>query len=340
VAPGDITPLLSLDLFAAVLIGGRRLAGPLLGVGLVLLLPTASSRLSDLTGGSSATVHALLTALLLVVAVAVRAVLRDPPASAAPLTPGDARVVPRTVVAQGVSVRFSGVQALDGVDLDLCPGQVHALIGPNGSGKTTLLRVLAGDVRPDAGSVTVDGVVATRDPEWRRVRRGVARTPQHTVDVAQPARDQLRAAARARDPRRAVLAHLVGGRSAGATTARRESRAATGDVGPDRDATTLRLLQVGRVAATGAGAVLLDEPAAGVTAAERSRVVDAVRALAAEGRAVLLVEHDMRLVGAVAERVTVLAAGRVLASGTVEEIRSDPAVVAAYLGASGPTLIA
>ncbi len=242
--------------------------------------------------------------------------------------------------ARGVEVAFGAVRALDGVGLDLRGGQVHALVGPNGSGKSTLLRVLSGELLPDAGALEVAGTAAAPG-----VATGVVRTPQRTVVLPRltPA-EQVAVGARGGSATRgAVLRHLLatpGSRVAEARTRRAVSAAlaATGLGGAaDADPATLavgeqRLLQVARAVATGATVLLLDEPAAGMTAGERVRLVQVLRALAGGGAAVLLVEHDLRLVGAVADRVTVLVAGRVAASGTIEQVRADPAVRAAYLG--------
>jgi ABC-type branched-subunit amino acid transport system ATPase component len=180
------------------------------------------------------------------------------------------------------------------------------------------------------------------------VRVGVARTPQGTVvPPLVPAR-QVAVAVRGGSPApHAVARHLLATpRSRAATTARDHVAATalrlTGLQGvADRDPATLtvgeqRLLQVARAVATGAGVLLLDEPAAGMTADERARLRGVLRTLAGNGCAVLLVEHDMALVAAVADRVTVLAGGRVLSSGTPGQVRADPAVRSAYLGAPTP----
>jgi ABC-type branched-subunit amino acid transport system ATPase component len=247
-----------------------------------------------------------------------------------------------------VRASYGALRVLDGVCLTLRGGQVHALVGPNGSGKSTLLKVLAGELEPDAGSVEIGGRVqpARSSPE-RRVRAGVARTPQGTVvPPLSPAR-QVAVAARGGNPAPlAVARDLLAtptSRAAALTRTRVADTAlrltALTDVAEcDPAALTVgeqRLLQVARAVATGAGVLLLDEPAAGMTAGERERLRGVLRALAGNGLAVLLVEHDMALVGAVADRVTVLAAGRVLATGRPDAVRADPAVRAAYLGSAG-----
>jgi len=246
--------------------------------------------------------------------------------------------------AHQVRYSYGAVQALDGAGITLRAGEVHALVGPNGSGKSTLLKVLAGDLAPQAGEVEVAGVpqpVGTQE----RVLAGVARTPQRTVLLPRSTPErQVAVGARggARAPG-AVLRHLLATPSSGQADATRDrvvaaALRATGLAGvAARDPRALtvgeqRLLQVARVVATGAQVLLLDEPAAGMTATERRRLAGVLRGLAGNGRAVLLVEHDMRLVGAVADRVTVLDRGRVLAVGRPEQVRADPAVRRAYLG--------
>jgi branched-chain amino acid transport system permease protein len=247
---------------------------------------------------------------------------------------------------RGVVASYGAVRALDGVDLTVRAGEVHALVGPNGSGKSTALRVAAGAVRPQSGAVHVEGEVASPlDGASARVRRGVARTLQQTVMLGDlTARTQVAVAARAGDR----LAHL-GLREVLATPAARLARArrdsattaALARVGlGDRadlpaqrlDTADQRLLQVARIAATGAGVLLLDEPAAGMSAAQRQRLAAVLRDLAAGGCAVLLVEHDMALVGRVADRVTVLDAGRVLVTAAPDVVRRNADVTRAYLG--------
>ncbi|MCU1602779.1 MAG: ATP-binding cassette protein, partial [Frankiales bacterium] len=263
----------------------------------------------------------VVTALLLLAVVVLRSRLRQRPGDA-PLAagvqpdPGSASVGRTVLAATDVHVRYDGVVALDGAHLDLRAGEVHALIGPNGSGKTTLLKELA------------------KAPQ-------AVRTPQHTV-LLPTLRADRQVALGARGgaaPRLAVLRHLLSTPSSRAADPRvAESLAATGLqhlVGADPQRLTAgdqRLLQVARAVATGKPAVLLDEPAAGMAADERDRLRAVLRHLAGRGTGVLLVEHDMRLVADVADRVTVLHQGRVLFCGTPDQVRSDPAVRRAYLG--------
>lgn len=352
VAPADVSPLLSLQLFVAVLVGGTaRWWGPVLGVALLSALPPLADALATGAGLAPERVRGALTAALLVAVVALRGPVArrlsrrpaepgQPPGFAdLPRVPDPWTWHPVLLRARGVDVAYGAVRALDGSGIVLRAGEVHALIGPNGSGKSTLLKVLAGDLRPAAGEVEVGGERQTAGTR-ARVLAGVARTPQRTVVLDRSASERQTAVG---VPRQAgtVVRHLLatpGSRAATATRQRVVQAAlrSTGLAG-DRDPRTLtvgdqRLLQIARVVATGAQVLLLDEPAAGMTEDERRRLAQVLRGLAGNGAAVLLVEHDMRLVGEVADRVTVLDQGRVLAVGTPEQVRADPAVRRAYLG--------
>ncbi|MCU1672969.1 MAG: Branched-chain amino acid transport system permease protein [Frankiales bacterium] len=346
VAPDDVSPLLSLQLFVAVLVGGAtRWWGPVLGVALLTVLPY----LAD-----TQRARGVVTALLLVLVLVLRRLLARDRQVAAPVRTRAQEVEVRPLTwqpvllrATGIGASYDGVRALDDVDLVLRAGRVHALIGPNGSGKSTLLRVLAGDLVPDAGTVEVAGTEQpVRTSPQDRVRAGVVRTPQRTVLLPRstPVRQVEVGARGGSRPRQAVLRHLLATPSSrtAAARARRTVDAALAatrleDVSAvDPAALTVgeqRLLQVARAVATGASVLLLDEPAAGMTADERATLRSVLRHLAGNGLAVLLVEHDMRLVNAVAERITVLDAGRVIADGSPTAVRDDPRVQTAYLGA-------
>jgi branched-chain amino acid transport system permease protein len=362
VAPVDYSPLLSLQLFVAVLVGGTATWwGPAIGVALLAALPSASDGIATAAGVDALRVQGVLTAALLVVALVLRGPVNrrvaamtagrhrggpmPPPASTsevAAAATADTTVLELT----GVAVRYGAVRALDGVDLELRAGEVHALVGPNGSGKSTALRVAAGVVAPGAGEVTVAGRPApAAGSAAPRVRAGVARSLQRTAMLGGlPAVTQVAVGARATE-------HLPGlgwrhlfatprARDAGTVRAARAADALSAvglqdraDVaGAGLDSAEQRLLQVARATATGAPALLLDEPAAGMSLAQREGLATVLRTLADRGHGVLLVEHDMVLVGRVADRVTVLAEGRVLATGTPDIVRHDPAVQRAYLG--------
>jgi branched-chain amino acid transport system permease protein len=247
---------------------------------------------------------------------------------------------------RGVSASYGALRVLTDLDLAVHAGEVHALVGPNGSGKSTALRVAAGVLRPTTGDVLVHGQLA--DPGEggaARVRRGIARTLQRTTMLGTlDAATQVAVGARATD----TVAHtgmrelLRTPRGRTSTSMRAATtRAALTAVGLDQrarlpaarlDSAEQRLLQVARVLATDADVVMLDEPAAGMSADQRRRLVEVIRGIARTGRGVLLVEHDMALVGRAADRVTVLDHGQVIASGTPAQVRADPAVRRAYLG--------
>src|SRR4051812_30467906 len=362
VAPADYSPLLSLQLFVAVLVGGTATWwGPAIGVALLAALPSTADAFASALDVDPLRARAVLTAVLLVAAIATRApvarllrrlgvttvttavVADERNLRESSTTPGELLLQLR-----GVGSSYGAVRALDGVDLDLRAGEVHALIGPNGSGKSTALRVAGGVVGADTGDVLIGSAAApARIGAAHRVRAGVARTLQRTVslgDLAVATQVAVGARARERTPQLGLRELLR------TPAAMRIADARAGVVGDavqlvglsgrtslpmtSLDSAEQRLLQLARAVATGAPALLVDEPAAGMSVEQRRRLGDVLRALADSGRGVLLVEHDLRLVGRVADRVTVLAEGRVLASGAPDEVRRDEHVRRAYLGDS------
>ncbi|MDT7570171.1 MAG: branched-chain amino acid transport system ATP-binding protein livF [Actinomycetota bacterium] len=353
VAPADVGPLLSLQLFVAVLVGGAAAWwGPILGVALLTALP----HLADAAPGDAERARGVLTALLLVVVLVVRHVLTrlrtaapevsttrapTPPDVAHP--PADSH--PVLLEARGVVASYGALRALDGAAIELRAGDVHALIGPNGSGKSTLIKVLSGDLLPDAGEVLVAGRATTGTGAAARVAAGVAATPQRTVALARitPGRQVAIGVRGGSRPRYAVTRQLLATPSSRLAEQRtrllvaavlRETRLSAVATLPPAELTVgeQRLLQIARVLATGARVLLIDEPAAGMSADERATLRHVLRRLAGNGIAVLLVEHDMRLVNSVADRVTVLDAGQVIATGRPDEVRASAAVQRAYLG--------
>ena len=229
-----------------------------------------------------------------------------------------------------VSRSFAGVEALRGVSLELRQGEVVGLIGPNGAGKSTLVNVLSGFDRPTSGRVLLEERDVTRWPAYRRGRRGLARTFQHShafgglsvrenVEVA-----ALGAAASQREAAR--RAHeLLGLLGLSDYADQQASSLAHGDE---------RRLGVARALAIEPRFVLMDEPAAGLSEAEVPRFAEAIGAVRDRGAAVLLVDHNIALVLEVCERIHVLDQGKTLAEGTPQEIRADLGVAAAYLGES------
>ncbi len=238
-----------------------------------------------------------------------------------------------------VSVRFGGVTALDRVSLQVVPGRVTGLIGPNGAGKTTLFNVLSGLQSPDEGSVAIRGrPVASLGPH-RRARLGMARTFQRLeLFWSLSAGDNVRVAAEAKS--RPAGARYGGCTSAGAVqeNTTRNLLAAVGlpDISSEPAAAlstgTARLVEVARALATEPAVLLLDEPGSGLDESETESLGRLLADIAGRGVGILLVEHDMDLVMSVCSHLYVLDFGRIIASGTPEEIAGNPIVQAAYLG--------
>jgi branched-chain amino acid transport system ATP-binding protein len=232
-----------------------------------------------------------------------------------------------------LSVAFGGVLAVDRVDLDVGDGELVGLIGPNGAGKTTLVDAITGFV-PFTGRVELEGRGLGRLPSYVRARLGLVRTWQSTelfddLDVHEN------------------LAVVSGG------ALRPSSPDAIGDRAPVTDALALvglgwaaeampselsegqrKLVGVARALAARPRLLCLDEPAAGLDSRESDELGVRLRELADRGQSTLLIDHDMRLVLGICDRVVVLHFGRVIADGTPEVVRDDPAVIAAYLGAA------
>jgi branched-chain amino acid transport system ATP-binding protein len=231
-----------------------------------------------------------------------------------------------------VSVAFSGVPALEDIDLELSRGEILGLIGPNGAGKTTLINVASGYAEPQHGRVTVDGRDVTGAAPERFARSGVGRTFQavrlfgrltvrENVEVAALASGQRRGVARERAAR---LLEEFG------LTSRADDAAASLPYGEER-----RLALARSLGAT-PDFLLLDEPAAGLNESETDRLTHAIAEIPERyDCGVLVVEHDMRLIMGLSHRIHVLAHGRTIAIGSPEQVRNDPVVVESYLGKRG-----
>jgi branched-chain amino acid transport system ATP-binding protein len=253
---------------------------------------------------------------------------------------GERAVTDALLEVESLVKRFGGVVASDRISLALTQGELHAIIGPNGAGKTTLIGQLTGEIAPDAGSVRFDGRDITAVPVYRRSAIGLARSFQITsLFMDFTALDNVALA---------VQAHAGHSfrfwRDARRDRALREpALAALAEVGlAERSHMTVadlshgerRQLEIAMALATKPRMLLLDEPMAGMGPEESARLIEILRRLKG-GMTILLIEHDMDAVFALADRISVLVYGRIIASGDPGAIRADPAVRQAYLGESG-----
>ncbi|MGO4713085.1 ABC transporter ATP-binding protein [Bradyrhizobium sp. 2TAF24] len=239
--------------------------------------------------------------------------------------------------ARGVWKRFGGLSAVADVSLDVHAGEIHAVIGPNGAGKSTLINLLSGDLSLSAGTIALGGAEIGRLPPDRRARAGLGRSYQKTTifaDFTVHENVRLAAQAQAAQPLRmrgGTRADPVVNDRVADALARTELAARADVVARLLSHGEQRQLEIAMVLATDPSVILLDEPLAGMGQSEARRVVDLIASLRS-GRAVLIVEHDMDAVFELADRLTVMADGRVIASGRPADVRKDAAVRAAYLG--------
>jgi len=247
--------------------------------------------------------------------------------------------------AEKLAKRFGGVHALQGVDFQVAAGEVHSIIGPNGAGKTTLLNLLSGIYRPDEGAICLDNVpLAGRAPHLFAAA-GIGRTFQNLqIFFNMSVLENVMAGAWLHERCGLAAAALRLPRLARAEEeSRRAARELLDFVGIARWAGdeaaglpygALKRLEIARALAARPRLLLLDEPAAGLNPSETREIDALIRRTAARGVTVVLVEHDMKLVMEVSQRVLVLDHGRRLAEGGPQEVSADPLVVEAYLGCS------
>jgi len=248
-------------------------------------------------------------------------------------------MIVRGLSARGLTKVFGGLTAVNNVSLDLSSGTVHAVIGPNGAGKTTLINMLSGDLAPTAGSIQFDGRDIVGYSSDQRSRMGLGRTYQKTnIFGSFTALENCRLAAQSRE--RHALSMWRSTRAY--PSLEREAERALAAVGLEQRAMAIagtlshgeqRQLDIAMSLATRPQVLLLDEPLSGMGADESASMVGLLRGLAKD-HAVLLVEHDMDAVFALAEVLTVMVNGCVLASGTRDQIRASDEVQRAYLGSA------
>jgi branched-chain amino acid transport system ATP-binding protein len=250
---------------------------------------------------------------------------------------GVSAVIEPLLQVEGLAKRFGGVVASDAITLDIPCGEFHAIIGPNGAGKTTLISLLAGEIVPQAGCIRFDGRDITKLPVHRRSALGLARSFQITSLFNEfTALDNVALAVQAHSGHSFRFWHDARRESA----LRQAAQAALARVGLAGRAGVRvarlshgehRQLEIAMALATAPRLLLLDEPMAGMGPEESARMVAMLRELKG-GITILLIEHDMETVFALADRITVLVYGRVIASGEPAAIRADAAVRDAYLG--------
>ncbi|MFN7855735.1 MAG: ABC transporter ATP-binding protein [Acidovorax sp.] len=247
--------------------------------------------------------------------------------------------------ARGLTKRFGGLAAVNGVSVALHRGRIHAVIGPNGAGKSTLTNLLSGDLAPTAGSVTLGGTDVTGWTPERISRQGLGRSYQKTnIFMPLTVHENVRLAAQSREPQQpwnplrwlsdtrtdaikniAISARLESAIELSGLKDRRMAIAGAMSHGEQRQ------LEIAMTLATEPSVVLLDEPLAGMGVAEAERMIELLHRIK-PAHAIMLVEHDMDAVFALADQLTVMVNGEVIAHGTPAQVRSNAAVQAAYLG--------
>ncbi|MFO1160235.1 MAG: branched-chain amino acid ABC transporter ATP-binding protein/permease [Reyranellaceae bacterium] len=353
ITPDAFTFEISVLFFIAILIGGRgSILGPALGTIILTALPEFAA---PLVQWSTFLYAALLLVIVLVIPGGIADLLdfknRRPLEQHREIVPRPellARVLdksaPSSIALKGIALHFGGVRAIDGLDLEIKSGEVHGLIGPNGSGKTTTLNVISGYYRPSAGTMTLGGAELPFEQPYRRAAHRIARTFQTprlvgaasvldnvmiggTVHGQASFSEAMLALPRHhRDERHLEQAAMQALATVGLET--------LAGVRADRlQHSELRFMEIARALMLRPAFLMLDEPAAGLSAEEIRRLGALIKAISRAGTGVLLVEHHADLIFDICDRVTVLNLGKELAAGTPAEIRSHREVVSAYLGA-------
>jgi branched-chain amino acid transport system ATP-binding protein len=244
----------------------------------------------------------------------------------------------------GVGITFGGYVALDAVSFAIEDGHIHALIGPNGAGKTTLFNVISGLLKPDAGSLRFRSASYVGKRADQVLGLGIARNFQQVrLFPALSVIENVMVGRHSRLPATSLLDFVAGpfGRTTADAAAREQAKAMLelveyhGTVDGKPTQMTLvdqRRIEIARALASDPQLLLLDEPAAGMNPSEARQLSAIILKIRGLGRTVLLVEHNTRLVFSIADQVTVLSAGRIIASGPADAVKTDPAVITAYLG--------
>jgi branched-chain amino acid transport system ATP-binding protein len=227
-----------------------------------------------------------------------------------------------------VTKAFGGLVAVDHAHLELHRGQLLGLIGPNGAGKTTLFNLIAGYYAPDSGTITFEGHEIAGMKPYDVCRLGIARTFQTTKPFLECTTiENILVGALLREPSvqkaESIAERIVDLLDLGAVALARGSELSV----PNR-----KLLEVGRTIATGSTLLLLDEPMAGLVPTEKEQVLKVLRRINADGRSIIIVEHDMKAVMSLCSHIVLLDRGKILLEGTPQQVTEDPRAIAAYLG--------